>query len=197
MIPAVKFHGLVLAGGHSSRMGTDKAALVHPDGRSLVVRCRDLLRETGCEMVKISLRCDQELPSGITEGETVRDPDGASLGPVAGIVASMDFHESADWLVIACDLPRLDVATLKHLIASKAPDEMFLAYRSEKDGLPEPLCGLYASDALPLLRQAVADGRRSLRQLLIGNRCRLLDPVTLRALENVNTPDDWENATML
>lgn len=196
MNPEPKLRGLVLAGGRSSRMGRDKAALVHPDGRTLLRRCHDLLREAGCETIAISLRHDQEIPVGLDGVEIVRDPEGTSLGPIAGIVAGMRLDPAADWLVLACDLPRLDTATLTHLISSKQSDEKFLAYRSEFDGLPEPLCTLYSQTALPVLEQAQADDFRCPRKILIRNDCRLLEPVTARALENANTPEDWENAIL-
>ena len=189
-----QLRGLVLAGGRSSRMGRDKAALVHPDGRTLLRRCHDLLREAGCETIAISLRHDQEIPAGLDGAEIVRDPQGASLGPIAGIVAGMRLDPAADWLVLACDLPRLDAATLVHLIGSKQADEKFLAYRSEFDGLPEPLCTLYSQAALPVLVQAQADDFRCPRKILIRNDCRLLEPVTPRALDNANTPEDWATA---
>lgn len=188
-------HGLVLAGGRSSRMGRDKAMLVHPDGRSLARRCCDLLREAGCESVVLSIRHDQEIPAGLDDLEIVRDPAGASHGPMAGIVSGMRLHPESDWLVLACDLPRLDLRTLSHLVSSKDTGETFLAYRSEFDGLPEPLCTLYTAASLPVLEQAVADDFRCPRKILIRNDCRLLEPVTLRALDNANTPEDWESAT--
>lgn len=195
MKPHGKFHGLVLAGGLSSRMGQDKAVLVHPDGRTLLRRCCDLLRESGCESIAISLRHDQEIPDGMDDVEIVRDPEGASGGPMAGIVAGMRLHPDADCLVVACDLPRLDVPTLRHLAESKRTDEKFLAYRSESDGLPEPLCALYSPTALPVMEQAMADDFRCPRKILIRNDCRLLEPVTPRALDNANTPEDWQTAT--
>ena len=187
-------HGLVLAGGRSSRMGRDKAALVHPDGRTLLRRCCDLLFEAGCESVAVSLRHDQELPPGIEDCEIVRDAEGASLGPIAGMVAGMSLYPEADWLILACDLPRLDVETLSNLVSSHRDDETFLSYQSEFDGLPEPLCAFYAQGALPILKQAQADDLRCPRKILILNNCRLLEPVTARALENANTPEDWENS---
>ena len=192
-----KLCGLVLAGGRSTRMGTDKAALVHPDGRTLARRCHDLLAEAGCETVVLSLRHDQELPPGfddLTNILVARDPEGGSEGPLAGMLASMRLRPEADWLVLACDLPRLDVATLTHLVSSKRPDESFVSYRSEFDGLPEPLCALYAAEALPILELAQADGIRCPRKPLIRHECRLLDPLVPRALDNANTPEDWETA---
>jgi molybdopterin-guanine dinucleotide biosynthesis protein A len=110
------------------------------------------------------------------------------------MLASMRLRPDADWLVIACDLPRLDVATLTHLVSSKLPDELFLSYRSEFDGLPEPLCALYTAEALPILEQAQNDGIRCPRKPLIRHECRLLDPLVPRALDNANTPEDWETA---
>lgn len=191
-----KIHGLVLAGGRSTRMGTDKAALLHPDGRPLARRTLDLLSRV-CARTVVSLRHDQELPPRIEESpqvSIVRDPEGGSEGPLAGILAALRSAPEADWLVLACDLPRLDVDTLEHLVASRNPDEVFLSYRSEFDGLPEPLCAYYAAAALPILEQAQANGIRCPRKVLIQHNCRLLDPVTPRALDNANTPDDWETA---
>lgn len=190
-------HGLVLAGGRSSRMGTDKAALLHPDGRPLARRTRDLLAEAGCETVVLSLRHDQELPPGFDDLNDVRiarDPEGQSEGPLAGMLAAFRSEPDADWLVLACDLPRLDVETLTHLVSSRLPGECFLSYRSEFDGLPEPLCAFYAAEALTVLEQFQADGMRCPRKVLIRNNCRLLDPVSPRALDNANTPDDWQSA---
>lgn len=186
--------GLVLAGGRSCRMGQDKAALVHPDGRTLVRRCHDLLVEAGCETVAISIRHDQEIPAGLEGVELVRDPAGESLGPIVGMVSGMRLHPDADWLVVACDLPRLDVLTLTHLVDSKLAGEHFLAYRSEFDDLPEPLCTLYSPAVLPVLEEAQVADFRCPRKILIRGDCRLLEPVTPRALDNANTPEDWETA---
>ena len=194
MSPHRPLHGLVLAGGRSSRMGTDKAALVHPDGRPLARRTHDLLVEAGCAEVMLSLRHDQPTPTGfedLVETAIVRDPADGSEGPLAGMITAMNQRPDADWLVLACDLPRLDLETLRHLCSSILPDEMFLSYRSEHDGLPEPLCALYAPAALPLLRDTEF---RCPRKVLIRHGCRLLDPVTPRALDNANTPEDWKSA---
>jgi molybdenum cofactor guanylyltransferase len=183
--------GLILAGGRSSRMGTDKASLVHPDGRPLARRCHDVLLEAGCAGVYLSLRHDQALPAGFQEGDVkvLRDPEGESSGPISGMLAAMRSLPEADWLVVACDLPRLDAGTLKHLLSSRREGEKFLAYRSEFDGLPEPLCTWYSSEAGPIIASAE---NFCPRKILIRNECRLLEPFQPGALDNANTPEDWE-----
>ncbi len=188
--------GLVLAGGKSRRMGQDKAALIHPDGRPLAFRTVEILAAV-CPKVVISLRHDQEAPPMIEESPQltlIRDPEGISEGPFTGMLSAMRSAPDADWLVLACDLPRLDVETLRHLVSSRNPDEAFLSYRSEFDGLPEPLCAYYAAEAIPILEQAHANGSCCPRKVLIQNNCRLIDAHVPRALDNANTPEDWQSA---
>jgi molybdopterin-guanine dinucleotide biosynthesis protein A len=186
--------GLVLAGGRSSRMGRDKASLVHPDGRALGRRCYDLLEKAGCSEVYLSLRSDQEIPEGFADisPALLRDPEGESSGPMSGILAAMDARPEADWLIVACDLPRLDEETLRHLLSSRREGELFLAYRSEFDQLPEPLCTWYSKESKAIIANA---GSYCPRKILIRNDCRLLDPVREGALDNANTPEDWELST--
>jgi molybdopterin-guanine dinucleotide biosynthesis protein A len=186
--------GLVLAGGRSARMGRDKASLVHPDGRALARRCHELLNEVGCDAVYLSLRADQEIPDGFSDQTPaiLRDPEGQSSGPISGILAAMNERPEADWLVVACDLPRLDLETLRTLLSERREGEKFLAYRSEFDGLPEPLCTWYAAGAKAIVEDA---GSHCPRKILIRNDCRLLEPVTHGALDNANTPEDWELST--
>ncbi len=192
--PQAPLCGLVLAGGKSSRMGRDKASLVHPDGRALARRCHDLLAAAGCDAVYLSLRADQPMPDGFSDVEplVLRDPEGQSTGPISGILAAMAERPEADWLVVACDLPRLDAETLRVLLSERRAGERFLAYRSEFDGLPEPLCTWYSHEAREIVENA---GTFCPRKILIRNECRLLEPATAGALDNANTPEDWELST--
>ena len=175
-------------------MGTDKANLPHPEGKPLARRTFDLLASAGCRSVSLSLRPGQARPDGFSQHDpipVVRDaePDGA--GPIGGLLAALRGDPEALWLVAACDLPRLEAATLESLLSSWTPDDVVLAFRSSSDGLPEPLCALYAPNSLRWLESAWAEGCRCPRKILIRNGCRLLDPVDDRALDNANTPEDW------
>jgi molybdopterin-guanine dinucleotide biosynthesis protein A len=196
-IPDRPLIGVLLAGGKSTRMGVDKANLQHPAGGTLARRTYDLLRAAGCESVVISLRQEQPLPADLEEFvgtpqlEIARDPAGEARGPMAGIVAAMQLAAAENWLVVACDLPHLDLSTLVKLRDAKQAAERWIGYWSEADGLAEPLCAIYAAALLPLLEAALAAGNLSLRKIFAAGEDRLLELPTAGALANANTPVEW------
>lgn len=187
--PPPPLRGLVLAGGRSRRMGRDKAAL-EQDGRSSLARVVDLLQPL-CTSVHVSVRPDQQqepLRAGFPQ---IVDLQGAS-GPAAGIHAAQRHDPRCAWLVVACDLPRLDAATLAHLVAARDPARLATAYRSSHDGLPEPLCAIWEPASATPLAQALADGRHCPRKFLMQSQAgtKLLDLPDPAALDNMNTPGD-------
>jgi molybdopterin-guanine dinucleotide biosynthesis protein A len=185
--------GLVLAGGRSQRMGRDKA-LLRRDGATQLERAVDLLgRHT--ERVFVSTRADQ---AGDTERR--RFPQivdrHADIGPVAGILSALEEHPDVTWLVLACDLPNVDDATIAFLLEQRADSQPFTAFTSSHDGLPEPLCALYRPGALPIVRSFVDAGAICPRKILIRSDTKLLEQPNPAALDNVNTPDDLARAGM-
>ena len=182
-----QLYGLVLAGGKSRRMGHDKALLLR-DGQSQLRYIASLLEDV-CVKVFVSARSEQQDDPERRQFPTIVDSYD-DMGPVAGILSAMDEHPEADWLVVACDLPRLDLATLEYLFKHRDSSKLATAYRSSHDGLPEPLCAIYEPEAFPVLRESFADNCRCPRRFLIdlGDRVCLLDPINPRALDNANTP---------
>lgn len=181
-------YGLVLAGGRSTRMGHDKAALQF-DGRDQLARAFCLLAPLVARCF-VSVRPDQRAdPLRAAYPQILDLPDGPT-GPPAGIRAAQLAHPQAAWLVLACDLPLLDAATLQHLIASRDPARTATAYRSSRDGRPEPLCAIWEPASAGPLAAFIATGRDCPRKFLIQSDTLLLDQPHARSLENVNTPQD-------
>jgi molybdenum cofactor guanylyltransferase len=180
-------YGLVLAGGRSTRMGRDKAALEY-HGRAQLQRAHDLLEKLVAR-VFVSVRPDQTRDPLRARFAQIVDR-GDLEGPAAGIRAAQEAHPGAAWLVLACDLPWLDVATLQHLIARRDPARMATAFRSTHDGLPEPLCAIYEPAAAAALKDFLATGRNCPRKLLINSDTLLLDQPGTKTLDNVNTPQE-------
>jgi len=181
-------YGLVLAGGRSTRMRRDKAALAY-HGRTQLDWAMELLAPQVAQAF-VSVRADQLDDPVRARFPAIVDRE-EDLGPVAGIRAAQDTHPEAAWLVLACDLPFLGAGTLERLLQARRPGEPALAYRSSHDGLPEPLCAVYEPSSRPLLAGYVAGGGRCPRKFLLRIGARLLDPVDPRALDNVNTPDEY------
>ena len=186
--------GLVLAGGASTRMNTDKAALTY-HGRSQLAWAYDLV-STVCVATFVSVRPEQrDEPTRAAFPQIVdRDP---GTGPLAGIAAALQTHPNAAWLVVACDLPFLTVDVLGHLVAFRDPSKVATAYRSAHDALPEPLCAIWEPASSPLVTQHMVAGKQCPRKLLINAPCKLLNLPDSRALDNVNTPEESVSAANL
>lgn len=186
-------YGLVLAGGQSRRMGQDKALLDHA-GKSQLAFSVDLL--TSCvDKVFVSTRADQAQDAERRRYNQIVDQND-NLGPVAGILAALSAHPGVDWLVVACDLPNIDKATIQHLLRERDDEHPFTAYISSYDGLPEPLCAVYRAGCADIVQGFVDEGVNCPRKILIRSATQLLDQPNPRALDNVNTPDDLQNSLL-
>lgn len=186
-------YGLVLAGGESRRMGRDKALLIR-DGRSQLAHIAALL-EGITERVYVSSRQEQQDDPERSRFENIVDRY-AGIGPVAGILSAMDAHPNIDWLVVACDLPNIDATTLSFLLEKSDPKQSFTAFKSNYDGLPEPLCALYRSGSGAIIRRFVEDGIVCPRKILIRSDTQLLEQPDPAALDNINTPDDLASSVL-
>ncbi|MFK8053193.1 MAG: molybdenum cofactor guanylyltransferase [Woeseiaceae bacterium] len=181
---------LVLAGGQSRRMGRDKAH-VSLSGVTQLDRTCALAKQV-TEQVFVSVRNLETADELRRRYALIADVPGAE-GPLAGVLAAFESDPQADWLVLACDLPKLDLATLAVLVRSAAEDgqSKALAMGSEvHDGLPEPLCAIWRSTLKGLIQQRVAAQRYCARKCLILGDCRIIPPVSPGALANMNTPED-------
>jgi molybdopterin-guanine dinucleotide biosynthesis protein A len=189
---ADSLYGLVLAGGRSSRMRRDKAAL-HYAGKPQLVRAMELLAPL-VGRAFVSVRAEQQSDPQRAAYDTIRDlaPD---LGPIGGIHAALQSHPTRAWLVLACDLPFLDAATLERLIAMRARSRLATAYRSGSDALPEPLCAIYEPQSRGPIEAWIESGQRCPRSWLRQHDVELLELPDPHALDNINTVEEYAAAS--
>ena len=183
-------HGLVLAGGHSTRMGRDKALLDY-HGIAQLDHCVQLLSTLGMN-VKVSCRPDQEQETARRRYPLLQDRF-LDLGPLGGILTALSSDASGgqSWLVLACDLPAVSADVLAALLAARNPFRFATAF-CDSDGFPEPLCTIWESKAYPRLLQFLGLGQACPRKCLIHSPTHLLDAPEPRALDNGNCPQDFE-----
>lgn len=181
-------YGLLLSGGASRRMQRDKAQLAYA-GQPQLMRAWHLL-EAVTERAFVSVRAEQHddplragLPQIVDRYE--------AIGPAAGILTAQEAYPEVAWMVIACDLPLLDRATLQTLVDARDATRDATAFASRFDELPEPLCALWEPSSHGLLKQRVNGGSYCPRKALILSRTKLL-PAPGDALDNINTPEEFE-----
>ncbi len=181
-------YGLVLAGGSSRRMQSDKAALPY-QGQPQLLRAYELLARH-CAHTFVSVRANQQQDELRARWPQIVD-EHADLGPLAGIAAAQANYPEVAWLVIACDLPLLNEQAVQSLLRQRDPTRFASAYRGT-DGQPEPLCAIWEPRSAMTIRIAIAAGEFSPRVLLQTSNTLLIDPEQLQALTNVNTPDQYQ-----
>lgn len=188
---------VVLAGGASRRMGTDKA-LLRVGGERLVDRQARRLHEAGVARVLVSIgdrpSSAWPLPAGTS---AVPDP-GPDLGPAGGILAAFE-DLGTPWLgVVAVDLPGLGVDWLRRLFALR---DGAVGIVPESGGRLEPLVALYPAVAAEPLRRRIRSGDLSVqawvREGLQDGWMRTWpqSPPDAATLLNWNRPGEWMEPT--
>jgi molybdenum cofactor guanylyltransferase len=188
---AAPLYGLILAGGSSSRMHRDKAALKY-QGRTQLDRAFELASRHAAR-VFVSVRAGQVSDPMRSHRPMIVDSI-TGEGPIVGIRSALAAFPEVAWLVLACDLPFLSDAAVDHLLRSRDPTVFATAYKSAHDGLPEPLCAIWEPSAAAALAEYQAGGGHCPRKFLTRHAARLVEPLDKRALDNVNTPDEYARA---
>ncbi len=185
-------YGLVLAGGHSRRMGRDKG-LIDFHGKPQREYQYELLENLlGPNKAYLSCRPEQanEMPS-----ELQKLPDSfLDLGPYGAILSAFRHNPNAAWLVMAVDLPLADAEALKFLLQNRRPAASATAFRSPiPPHFPDPLLTIWEPKAYPELLKYLALGYSCPRKVLINSPTQLLNAPKPAWLTNVNKPEDLEN----
>lgn len=176
--------GAVLAGGASSRMGTDKA-LVEVRGRPMAALVADALRAGGCDPIW----CQGGDPARLGElGLEVR-PDGDAvgrIGPVRAIAAALSTSPAPTLVVAACDLPDLTGDVVGSLVAvSELRGAVAVAVARGR----RHLLAAWPVAVHGRLVGAIDQGLRSYGDVLAELGAVPVD-VAAEVVHNVNRPDD-------
>ncbi len=185
--------GLVLAGGKSLRMGQDKGALKW-HGTEQRLYMADMLAEF-CKEVHVSCRAEQK--AEINGPYNLLEDTFTDLGPYGAILTAFRHDPDSAWLVVACDLPLLDKASLQHLTDNRDASAYATAFKNEEQGFPEPLITIWEPKSYPRLLAWLAQGYSCPRKVLINSDIKLLEPLNKNALTNVNTPEELQGVKLL
>ena len=189
--------GVVLAGGASRRMGSDKA-LLSIDGQPLIARVANRLRTVVDEVI---IAANDRERYGAYGDRCVPDVY-RRVGTLAGIHAGLQAAAHDLALVVGCDMPFLDPAVLAWFAETAMASDADLVVLRHGDFV-EPLHAVYRKSCLPAIEATIQSGERcayaywdQIRvQYVSPNEIVSLDP-NLDSFRNVNTPGQWSQAVL-
>lgn len=177
-------NGLILIGGKSSRMSTDKSLLDY-HGLSQREYLFQLLSKF-CYEVYFSSRQEQALSENVIL-------DTLAISPISGILSAFEHNSQTAWLVLACDMPLVNEEALKLLIEHRNPEKIATAFYNPEIDAPEPLITIYEPKAFPLLIKYIEAGNKSPKIFLQNNAVQLIEVKEKSFLKNVNTKAEFDD----
>lgn len=181
-------YGLVLTGGKSERMKSDKALLEYK-GVPHAAYIRNTLAPF-CDDVFLSARKDQWAGTVIADLPVIEDTVTAK-GPIAGILSAFEKHPDANWIVVACDLVHFNKKTIELLLENYDKTAVATAYKNTEKGFPEPLCALYTPAARAVFEAAVKNDVTCPVKVLRTAEVRTIDQRDGVNLANINTVEEF------
>lgn len=174
--------GLVLAGGKSSRMGSDKGQIIYHGKR----QAEHALELIGPLCNKSYISCDhQEYAPLPTLPDQFRE-----MGPVGAILTGLFQHPHAGVLVLACDTPLVTQKHLEQLVQHFNPFRAATAFLNPDKNWPEPLITIYSPKAKHFLLNWMGRGIFCPRKTLMNTPITSLIIEDGAFLANANTPED-------
>jgi len=181
-------YGLVMAGGHSSRMGMDKALIYYHDCPQW--KYMTDLFPSGVDRSFLSIRSDQqEYFAGkapyIVDAHTEK-------GPMGGIWTAQQAFPDVAWLVLGIDLPLLTTHSLTHLLSQRSPQQLGISLCLPTANTYEPMASLWEPQSGKAVATALAEGKLSLRRLMQQLHFARTPILAPGELHNANTPEEQE-----
>ena len=189
MITKNNITGIILAGGKSSRMGSDKGLLML-HGKPFIQHIIDALQVFVSEILIVSNNTHYDL-FGYKRIEDVI----ANAGPLAGVYSGLNASRTTYSLVLSCDIPLISPTILKKLIAETDDISQIVQVQSQSKTMP--LIALYKDSCKDSFLQLLKIGERRLQFAV--NQCQVktisLDTEDEKNTLNVNTPEELKTIT--
>ena len=190
---------VILAGGGSARLGSDKALQVL-NGRSLIQWVVDCLATFSTEIIIATADGKSISCSSAARIRTVADVQ-PGKGPLAGIYSGLMASNSPHTVVVGCDMPFLSSALLQHMHRVSAGNDAVVAAIGKK---LEPLCAVYSKHCMVHIESLLNKDMLGIRELFGLVRVRYVEEEEIDAFDpehlslfNINSESDLDTAKRL
>ena len=177
--------GIVLAGGNSSRMGSDKSKL-----------CYHGTPQANWMLEMLTIKCEHTFIAvknfkGYLSLPQLRDnPELGDIGPMNPVLTAFEQFPNHALLVVGCDYPYFDQHALESLLSHRDVSKNAVAFINESTGRPEPLLAIYEPSALKIIAREFEKGNHSLLRVLEQLDLALLHPLDANWIKSVDKPED-------
>lgn len=175
--------GLVLVGGKSIRMGTDKSELNY-FGKPQKEVAKELLESHNLETYYSVQK---------SENDNEISDKFINLGPFGGICSAFQEDPNSAWFVLATDVPFVNDKLINLLLEKRNPSKVATAIKGKNKTFVEPLITIYEPKAYPILLQYLAQGYSCPRKMLINSDVEVVE-IADDLIRNINTPEEFEMA---
>jgi len=182
--------GVILAGGQSSRMGSNKALLPYRGGRFI----ESIYRQLSGHFEELMLVTNTPEQYAFLGCRMARDLH-PGMGALAGLHAGLYHSRTPHIFAVACDMPYLNDTLIRALLARRHQADVVIP--ESGDGL-EPLHAVYGAGCLPAMEQALLDGRRRIVSFFPQVRVHTFTSDHVATIDrdfssfsNINTPADY------
>ncbi|MDQ3704177.1 MAG: molybdenum cofactor guanylyltransferase [Chloroflexota bacterium] len=189
----------VLAGGASTRMGTNKALLrQHPNGPTMIETVVARLSEAGLAPHLLVTNSPQDFAFLNIPIVTDDIPGAGSLG---GIYTALNHLLYERTLTVACDMPLLNPSLLRYMAFLPTEADVLVPRWTDAEGNRhiETLHAIYSRRCIEPIRKRIEAGKLKVQALLEDVSVEYVDEAELRhydpqlkSFRNINTPEEWE-----
>ncbi|MEW6702640.1 MAG: molybdenum cofactor guanylyltransferase [Bacteroidota bacterium] len=141
--------GIILSGGKSTRMGTNKSLLKLGD-KTVIERIVDLMNPLFGRVILSTNNFDEY---GFLDLEMFEDIYNG-FGPIGGIHSGLLHSQTEKNFIISCDIPLISAGIIKFLVNYPTNKPITIA---KADGFIQQLCGIYSKNVLPEIEKIIKE----------------------------------------
>jgi len=179
-------NGLILAGGKSLRMGTDKS-LINFHGKPQREYLFDLLNKV-CSTVYTSYKEGTIVPeylNPLTDQFEIESP-------LNGILSAFKLTSTTAWLTAPVDMPNIDLSIINYLLQHRNTDKLATCFTDSEGKDPEPLFTLWEPASFSFLKKYFETGGKGVKYFLLNHPVNIIPSPNPAMHLNINSAEDLQ-----
>ena len=180
-----KATAIIMAGGGSRRMGTDKS-MMPIEGRPIIERtceqlaaCFEQILISANEADKFAFLGFEVVPDKVPE-----------QGPLMGIASALEASANELNFVVACDIPQIELRHVRKILFEAINSQADIIVPVNRDGKYEPLFAVYRRSTLEAINKVLSSGGRKISDVFAYCSVKKVDFEA--SLVNLNTMPEYE-----